>query len=110
MQQLPSLAEERERLAKTMPAESRRTLIEIACGWRALAGEAERQAATGPRPLGMDGAPPGPIEQTQRNLPAARGDPARQIKHRTPIQRLPFARANGRGAEAAIPPACPTSC
>ena len=37
-------AEECERLAKTMPDESRRTLLEIAAAWRALAAEAERPA------------------------------------------------------------------
>jgi hypothetical protein len=46
-------AEECERLAKTMPAESRHTLIEIACAWRVLAVEAESAAA---RPAGTDGA------------------------------------------------------
>jgi hypothetical protein len=48
-------AEECERLAKTMPDESRRTLLEIARAWRLLAAEAEHQAATPPRPLGKDG-------------------------------------------------------
>jgi hypothetical protein len=51
-------AEECERLAKTMPAESRHTLIEIACAWRVLAVEAERQASAAARPAGTDGAAP----------------------------------------------------
>jgi phytoene/squalene synthetase len=51
-------AEECERLAKTMPEESRRTLLKIADAWRVLAAEAERQAATRARPLGKHGAAP----------------------------------------------------
>jgi hypothetical protein len=51
-------AEECERLAKTMPGESRRTLFEIAVAWRALAAEAERQAVTPPRAAAEDGAAP----------------------------------------------------
>jgi hypothetical protein len=48
-------AEECERLAKTMPGESRRTLLDIAAAWRALAVEADRQAVTSPRAAGKDG-------------------------------------------------------
>jgi hypothetical protein len=51
-------AEECERLAKTMPAEGRRTLLEIAVAWRVLAVEAERQASAAPRSPGKDGAAP----------------------------------------------------
>jgi hypothetical protein len=51
-------AEECERLAKTMPDESRRTLREIVGAWRVLAAEAERQAATPQRTLDKDGAAP----------------------------------------------------
>jgi phytoene/squalene synthetase len=51
-------AEECERLAKAMPDESRRTLLDIAAAWRTLAAEAERQAVTSPRAAGKDGTAP----------------------------------------------------
>ncbi len=44
-----SAPEECERLAKTMPEEGRRTLLDIAASWRALAAKAERQAGATPK-------------------------------------------------------------
>ena len=49
-------AEECERLAKSMPEESRCTLLEIAAAWRELAAEA--RAITSPPADGKDGAAP----------------------------------------------------
>jgi hypothetical protein len=51
-------AKECERLAKAMPDESRRTLLEIAAAWRALAAEADRRAVTSPRAAAEYGAAP----------------------------------------------------